>query len=445
MQDNQKTYIVGGTILTMDDQFTIYEDGLLIINGTKIEYVGKNDALLVPQGTEPSNIVDGRKHIIIPGLINTHTHIGMSLFRSLADDKANRLKDVIFPLEQSTLEEKLVYWASMHSISEMIQGGTTCFADMYYFSQSTAKAAKEAHIRALIGESVTSSKAPDAQVPTGAFDILKDLIHEYTHHPLITPSIAPHAPYSLTQIDHKKVAVFAHEYNIPILSHLSEMPFEEEYTLEKFGAKPVPFYASMGLLDQKSTMAHLIFADKEDRAILINQECGIAHNVSANSKSGKGIAPAFEFYQEHARIGLGTDGPMSGNTIDIISQMHVVAKMQKLQHKNPTIMKSEEILAMATIGGAKALHKEKEIGSLEKGKYADITIISTERPNMYPIYNYYAAVVYSAIASDVESVFIHGKCVMKNKALLYIDGSSVRNAAAHYVEKIRSDFSHIIY
>ncbi len=444
MQDNQKTYIVGGTILTMDEHFTIYEDGLIIINGEIIEYVGCKDDTLIPKN-KGNIIVDGNQHIIIPGLINTHTHIGMSLFRSLADDKANRLKDVIFPLEQLTLDEELVYWASIHSISEMIRGGTTCFADMYYFSQHTAKAAAKSHIRALIGQSVTSHKAPDTKGVHEAFDILKDLIYEYTPHPLITPSIAPHAPYSLTLLDHKKVASFAHEHNIPILSHLSEMPFEEGYTVEKFGAKPISFYNSMGLLNQKSTMAHLIFANKEERAMLINQECGIAHNVSANSKSGKGIAPAFEFYQEHARIGLGTDGPMSGNTLDIINQMHVVAKMQKLQHKNPTIMKSIEVLAMATIGGAKALHKEKEIGSLEKGKYADITIISTERPNMYPIYNYYSAIVYSAIASDVESVFIHGKCVMRNKKLLYIDTSSVRKATAHYVEKIKSDFSHIIY
>jgi cytosine/adenosine deaminase-related metal-dependent hydrolase len=444
MLDNTKTYIVGGTILTMDTNFTIYENGLIIIDGEKLEYVGPYTELLVPKDTN-ATIIDAHQNIIIPGLINTHTHSGMSLFRSLADDKANRLKEVIFPLEQSILNEEIVYWASLNSISEMIRGGTTCFADMYYFSQYTAKAATQAQIRALVGQSITSSSAPDAVSIDEGFDSLKNLINEYSKYPLLTPSIAPHAPYSLKLQDHKRVALCAHDYNIPILSHLSEMPFEEQYTLEKFNAKPISFYASMGLLNQKSTMAHLIFADKEERIIVINNQCGVAHNVSANSKSGKGIAPAFEFYHENARIGLGTDGPMSGNTLDIIGQLHVVAKMQKLHHKNPTIMKSEEVLAMATIGGARALHMEKKIGSLEKGKLADIAIISTAAPSMYPIYNYYSAIVYSAIASDVDSVFISGKCVMKNKKVLSIDESAVRDATAHYVKKIRNDFSHIIY
>ena len=439
METDKTTVIKNGLILTMDSSFTIHKEGMILIEGSRISYVGPfRESLLA--GKEPYETIDASNQIVLPGFINTHTHIGMSLFRGLADDTQNRLREIIFPLEKQFVTEDLVYWASLHTLSEMIRGGTTAFADMYYFADKSAEAASRAGVRAIAGESVMSAPAPDAAVPEESYALVRHMITRWRDNPLITPAVAPHAPYSLTRRDAEDTAALSAETGIPILSHLAEMPFEEAATLEKFSLRPVPFYDETGLLNERSVMAHCIFADREDRRILKERNSGIAHNPDANGKSGKGIAPAYEFYTEGARIGIGTDGPMSGNRMDTVGLLGNVSKFQKIRHSDPTVMKPRDVLAMATIGGARALHLESETGSLEEGKAADITMISTDSPAMFPLYDPYAALVYAAEASDVSSVMINGKLVMKERRLLTLDREEIRSGTAWYIEKIRREF-----
>jgi cytosine/adenosine deaminase-related metal-dependent hydrolase len=429
--------ISGAVIITMNENLTVHNPGEIIFDGGIITYIGP-----VRDGDdELCSRIDGSGHIMIPGLINTHTHLGMSLFRTLGDDMANRLKNFIFPLENRVLDADLVYWAALHSLSEMISGGTTTCADMYYFSEATARAADQANIRAVVGQSVTTAPAADAAAPREAFDRLSSLIRDYRNHPRITPAIAPHAPYSLTREDHVSCAVYAAQKDISILSHLAEMPFEEDYTREHFGLPPVEFYLEVGMLGDRSLMAHCINVAKEDISLLKKTGTGIAHNPSANSKSGKGIAPAYQMYKQGCRIGLGTDGPMSVNTQDLISELNLTAKLQKVSLQDPLIMNAREVLYMATMGGARALGMERRIGSLEVGKAADITIISTDSPALFPVYDPYSAIVYGASASDVSHVFVGGKPLLYDRKLLTLDTIAIREASTEYTERIRKDFT----
>ncbi len=437
------TAIVNGTVLTMDDSFTRYDHGMVLISGNTIIYTGHEQKELL-KNVPPSSCLDAEGGIVIPGLINTHTHIGMSFFRTLADDRADRLKKYIFPLEKKFVNPELVYWASLHTISEMLLGGTTMFADMYYFEEMTARAAGESGMRAIAGESVISSPGPDASGFEEGLEITRNLVRNFKDSEMITPAVAPHAPYSLTRNDLELTASFSEENNIPVLSHLAEMPFEEAYTLERHNMRPVPFYDSCGLLTDRSIMAHCIFTEKHDRTTLISRGTGIAHNTGANAKSGKGIAPAYEFYIEGARIGLGTDGPMSGNTMDIIHQLNAVSKFQKTRLHDPTIMTPRQVLEMATIRGAQALHMENSTGSLEPGKRADITIISTDSPAMFPVYDPYAAVVYCASPSDVRTVVSDGKVLVNNKKLLSLDTAGIREAASAFTERIRREADRLV-
>lgn len=436
--------ITNGTILTMDSHWTVHERGMVVIKGNTICEVGPLDlgrleAFQVP----PDGRIDAAGGIVIPGLINTHTHIGMSLFRSLADDRPNRLHEVIFPLERSQVNPRLVHLASLHSLVEMISGGTTCFADMYYHATETARAARQSGIRGVIGQAVAKDGGPDAADFLEAVELVEALHGSLQDDPLLRAAIAPHAPYSLTASELGTCADLSERLDLAILSHLAEMPFEESYVIEHHGLRPIPFYHKCNLLGRRSTMAHCIFASPEDRRLLVETETGIAHNPSANSKSGKGIAPAHEFFQAGARLGLGTDGPMSGNTMDLIHQLGITAKMQKVRLADPTVMTPRQVIRCATIGGAEALHMEQVTGSLEVGKRADIVVIGTDSPAMFPVYDPYAALTYSASPSDVVLTMVDGNILMRERKLTTLDAQAIRAEAGDIVSSIRTRFSHL--
>lgn len=430
-----RTAIYNGTLLTMDASYHQYDQGLLITEDSLIIYVGPFRQELL-SGIAPEHRIDAQGGLIIPGLINTHTHLGMSLFRSLADDTADRLRKVLIPMEKALVNPQLVYYASLHSISEMLLGGTTTCADMYFFADQSARALQESGMRAVVGSSLSSAAGPDAAEFSEGLERLRELMQTCEHSDLTTAAAAPHAPYSLKREDLLKVSRFAADHRLPVLSHLAEMPFEEPYTLEHYQMRPIPFYDSCGLIDDRAVMAHCIFASEEDRKLLISRDCGIAHNVSANSKSAKGIAPAYAFYRAGARIGLGTDGPMSGNTLDLVHLLGMTAKLQKLKEHDATVMHAREVVSMATIGGARALHMEDRIGSLEVGKKADITVFSVDSPAMFPIYDPYSALVYSASPSDVSLVMIDGRIVSSQRRLHTIDTTALREACRTFTGQI---------
>jgi cytosine/adenosine deaminase-related metal-dependent hydrolase len=426
--------IKNGVLITMDSTKTVHEKGMVVINNDVISYAGdENNTLILPN----SKIIDAAGGIIMPGLINTHTHIGMSLFRTLADDTADRLKKYLFPLEKKFVTPELVYWASLYSLTEMIEGGTTTFADMYYFEDVVADAAVKAGVRGILGESVLNFPAPDAKEPFGGFVYTEKFLNSYSNHPLVTPALAPHAPYSLDFENLKKTAALADEWNIPVLSHLAEMPFETRQIAEEYGMSPVELYSKTGLLSPRMTAAHCIYVNDKDINLLKTSGAGVAHNVAANLKGGKGISPALKMFDMGIPIGLGTDGPMSGNTMDLINLLGYTAKIHKLNNKDRTVMPPRKVVEMATISGARALHIEKKTGSLETGKKADIIIVSTDSTSMFPIYDYYSALVYCASPRDVNTVVINGELIMENREIKTFSKKETRSEAEKIVVKIK--------
>ncbi len=426
--------INNGVLITMNSSKAVYEKGMVVINNDTISYAGKeNNTLIQPN----SKVIDAKGGIIMPGLINTHTHIGMSLFRTLADDTADRLKKYLFPLEKKFVTPELVYWASLYSLTEMIEGGTTTFADMYYFEDVVADAAVKAGVRGILGESVLNFPAPDAKEPYGGFACTEKFLNSYSNHPLITPALAPHAPYSLDFENLKKTAALADEWNIPVLSHLAEMPFETRQISEEYGMSPVELYSKTGLLSPRMTAAHCIYVNDKDINLLKNSGAGVAHNVAANLKGGRGVSPALKMFDMGIPIGIGTDGPMSGNTMDLINLLGYTAKIHKLDNKDRTLMPPQKVLEMATIGGARALHIENKTGSLETGKKADIIIVSTDSTSMFPIYDYYSALVYCASPRDVNTVIINGELVMEDRDIKTFSKKETRAAAEKIVVKIK--------
>ena len=375
----------------------------------------------------------------MPGMINTHTHIGMSLFRTLADDTADRLKKYLFPLEKKFVTPELVYWASLYSLTEMIEGGTTTFADMYYFEDIVADAAIKAGVRGILGESILNFPAPDTQEPYGGFKYIEKLLKSYRKHPLITPALAPHAPYSLDFENLKKTAALAEEWDIPILSHLSEMPFEIKQIEDEYGMSPVELYSKAGLLSTRMTAAHCIYVDNKDIALLKTSGTGVAHNVAANLKGAKGISPALKMFDMGIPIGIGTDGPMSGNTMDLVNLLGYTAKIHKLDNKDRTVMPPTKVIEMATIGGARALHIEDKTGSLVKGKKADVIIVSTESTAMFPIYDYYSALVYCASPRDVNTVIINGDLIMEDRKIKTFNKKETKAEAEKIVINIKKE------
>ena len=428
--------ITNGVLLTINKDMEIFEKGEVHIRGDRIVYAGQEPDTPV----QASRTIDAEECIIMPGMVNAHTHCGMSLFRTLADDHPDRLRRFIFPLEKKFVTPELVYWASLHGIREMIEGGVTTFTDMYYFEEQVAEAAEQAGIRGVLGETIVNFPAPDAAEPYGGMVYAGDFVRKYKGHSLITPAVAPHAPYTLDAEHLEKTAHLAEEWDVPVLTHLAEMPFEVEQIHREHGMSPTAWYHSLGLLNPRLVAAHCIFVDDEDIRLLKGEDAGIAHNPVANMKGGKGIAPAVKMLDEGLRLGMGTDGPMSGNTLDLINLMGYTAKIHKLDRRDRTVLAAPEVVHMATMGGAKALHREDEIGSLEAGKKADVAVVSTKGTSMYPIYDYYSALVYSAGPSDVETVIVDGRIVLERKKIITFDPGKVKRETDKIVSSIKKDF-----
>lgn len=405
-------------ILTMNEKMDIIENGIILIEGKIIKYIGDNKAKRLYENKEGIRIIDGNNGIAMPGMINCHCHGAMVHFRSLADDHKDRLKKYLFPLEKKHVDKKFVYDGSRYAIAELLLSGVTSFSDMYYFEDEVAKAAKDMGIRAVLCETVVDFPSPDSKEAFGGLEYAKEFIEKWKNDELITPGIAPHAIYTNNDESLLKAYKIAKEYDVPMQMHVAEMDYELSGCIEKTGLTPVGYLDKLGVLDSRFIAAHSILVNDDDIEILKKRKVKISHNIGANAKGAKGVMPIMKFMDKGIEIGLGSDGPMSGNTLDIISQMSQVGKIHKLFNNDRTILKASEIMKMATIGGAKVLGLDKKVGSLEVGKIADIAIFETDSINMNPIYDYYSTIVYSANPSNVDAVIVNGKIVVKNKKLL---------------------------
>lgn len=422
-QERADLVITNGYVVTMDDAKTIIENGTVVIRDSKIIAVG--DASIAAKFTAAKTI-EARGAIVMPGMINTHTHASMTVFRGLGDDVRDRLTRYIFPLEKALVDREVVYWGALHGFVEMVEGGTTTFADMYYFEDEVARAAKKLGIRGLVGETIINFPAPDAKEPYGGLALAKKLAADFRDDPLITPAFAPHAPTTLDAEHLREIARESARLNVPVLLHLAETTEEADSLRKTHNQTPVEFIDSVGLLNRRLVAAHCIFVNDSDIELIKARDAGVAHNMVANIKSAKGVAPALKMFAQGLRIGLGTDGPMSGNTLDVLGQLGYVAKLHKLDQHDRNVMPAITVVEMATRGGARALHMEDRIGSLEVGKLADIVLIDRDATNMIPFYDVYSTLVYAAGPKDVRTTIIHGRVIMEDRTVVTLDTAEVK-------------------
>ncbi|MCE4934390.1 amidohydrolase [Aliivibrio fischeri] len=433
---NADLIINNGQVLTVNADMEVIDDGVVVVKNDKIIAVG--DEKLLEQYYAPKNI-DANDGIVMPGMINAHNHLPMIAFRGLGEEGiSNRLFAYFFPLEAQKLSRELIYNATKLGAIDLAQSGVTTYADMYYHMDEMAKATKEVGLRAVLGETVIKFPVVDAKQPYGGIQYAKSFIEEYQNDPLITPAYAPHAVYTVSKEKLQEINQLSEDYDVPVLIHVAEFPNEEARIKEPTKAtSPVEYLEEIGVLDERMVIAHGIHLSQHDQALLKQADAGVVYNPMANAKGATGIAPAWDMFRADMRVGLGTDGPMSSNQVDLWRTLSYAANMQRLKNSDRTIMIPEQVIEMATIGGAKALHMEDEIGSLEVGKKADIIIVETQSANMMPSYDPYATLVYQANPSNVDTTIVNGKVVMEQRQMKTIQLDDIRQS----VEAFESDIA----
>ncbi|MUK25924.1 amidohydrolase [Aliivibrio fischeri] len=433
---NADLIINNGQVLTVNADMEVIDDGVVVVKDDKIIAVG--DEKLLEQYYAPKNI-DANDGIVMPGMINAHNHLPMIAFRGLGEEGiSNRLFAYFFPLEAQKLSRELIYNATKLGAIDLAQSGVTTYADMYYHMDEMAKATKEVGLRAVLGETVIKFPVVDAKQPYGGIQYAKSFIEEYQNDPLITPAYAPHAVYTVSKEKLQEINQLSEDYDVPVLIHVAEFPNEEARIKDPTKAtSPVEYLEEIGVLDERMVIAHGIHLSQHDQALLKQADAGVVYNPMANAKGATGIAPAWDMFRADMRVGLGTDGPMSSNQVDLWRTLSYAANMQRLKHSDRTIMIPEQVIEMATIGGAKALHMEDEIGSLEVGKKADIIIVETQSANMMPSYDPYATLVYQANPSNVDTTIVNGKVVMEQRQMKTIQLDDIRQS----VEAFESDIA----
>ncbi|MGB7068848.1 MAG: amidohydrolase [Pyrinomonadaceae bacterium] len=439
---NADLLIVGGTVVTMDAERRMIENGAVAIKGDEIVAVGRTDEIV--KKYRGRQTINAAGKVVVPGLINTHTHVPMSLFRGIADDLDLQewLTKFIFPAEAKNVDEPFVRAGTRLGLAEMIRGGTTTYCDMYYFEDAIADETKKAGMRGVLGETILDFPAPDNKTWEAGLAYTEKFIKKWQNDSLIVPAVAPHAPYTVSQEHLLEARDLSNKLNAPLLIHLAEANTETEFVRQKHqGKRPVEFVDGIGFLTDRTIAAHVIQANENELNILNARGVGIAHNPQSNMKLGAGVAPVPSMLKRGMRVGLGTDGAASNNDLSMWEEMDTASKLQKLHTGDPKMLPAEEAFAMATIGGARALHMEKMIGSIEAGKRADIVIVDFDSLHQTPMYNVYSHLVYATKAADVRTVVINGKIVMRDKSLLTLNENDIKKDAKAYRKKIINSLS----
>ncbi len=430
--------VAGGTIVTMDGERQVMDDGAIAVKGDAIAAVGKRAEI---EGKYSAvRRIDARGKLVLPGLINGHTHAPMTLLRGLKDDVTLQewLEKSIFPAEAKNVNEQYVRWGTRLAALEMIRGGTTTYADMYYFEDAIAEETKAAGMRGVLGETVIDFPVPDSKTPQQSLEYIERFLKKWKGDALIHAAVAPHSVYTDSEKTLRDSAALARKYGAPILIHVAETKKEVDDSLAKNGMTPVAYLDKLGVLGPDVLAAHCVWVDAGDRALLAKREVGCVHNPSSNMMLASGVAPVVQMRAEGVRLGLGTDGPAgSNNDLDLMEEMDLAAKLQKVTRMDPRALGARAALEMATIEGARALHMEREIGSLEAGKKADIIVIGLHAPHAVPMYDVYSQIVYALKGSDVETVVIGGKVVMRYGRVLTVDDRAVMAKAREYGAKVK--------
>ena len=433
--------LTNGTLLPLSpDSEPIIDGALAVANGW---ITGLGAKAHVEKYFEARRTIDARGGLIMPGLVNAHNHAAMTSYRGMADDLplVDWLTHYIFPAESKSDGDQ-VYWSTLLACSEMIRSGTTTFCDMYLFEDRVAQAAKEAGMRALVGEVLYDFPSPNYGPLNKGLEYTEALIIRWQGDPLISAAVEPHALYTCSPGLLGQCQDLADRYGVPMIIHLAETRSEVEEISQKYGKRPVNHMENLGLLSPSLIACHCVWLTEAEMDLLARRGVKVVHNPESNMKLASGVAPIPELLAKGVTVGLGTDGCASNNNLDLFQEMDSAAKLHKVHRLDPTVMPSDVVLHMATLGGAKVLGLDREIGSLEVGKKADIIILDLNRPHLQPIYNIASHLVYSATGADVRDVIINGQLIMQDRQLLTLDETEILKKMQIIKGKILQRVSH---
>jgi 5-methylthioadenosine/S-adenosylhomocysteine deaminase len=430
--------VTGGTVVTVDAAGRVIENGAVAIDGADIAAV--DTAAAIAKQFRGRETIDASGQIVLPGLINTHTHAPMVLYRGLADDLPlmEWLNNYIFPAESKTVSPEFVRAGTRLAALEMIESGTTTFADMYYFEEEIARETRSAGLRGVLGQTVIQFPVADAKTPADALARTETFINEFKGDPLITPAVAPHAIYTLDGPTLRAARELSKRHDVPTLIHLAESRDETKVAEERRASSPVAYLEGLGFLGPGVVGAHGVWVSDADIQVLKMRNVGISHNPESNMKTASGVAPIPKYLRAGVSIGLGTDGAASNNDLDMFEAMRVAALLAKHESADPSTLSARTVLEMATIRGARALGMEGRIGSLEPRKRADLITVSVSGARQTPMYDPISHLVYVIHGDDVRNAVVNGKVLMRDRNVLTLDAPAVIAEARSWAAKVRA-------
>jgi len=430
--------VTGGIVVTVDADRRILSPGAVAIDGTSIVAVDRADQIAAR--FRSAEVIDASGRVVLPGLINTHTHAPMVLYRGLADDLAlmEWLQKYIFPAEAKTVSPEFVRAGTRLAALEMIESGTTTYADMYYFEEAIAEETRRAGLRAVLGQTIIQFPVADAKTPAEGLSRAEAFIKAWRNDDLIVPAVAPHAMYTLDEASLKASRALADRYGVPVLIHLAETRAEVDGSRKDHGLSPTAYLESLGFWGPRTVAAHTVWMSDEDIAILARRGIGASHNPESNMKLASGAAPVLKLRAAGVATGLGTDGAASNNDLDMFEAMRQAAFLQKLQSGDPRALGAATALDMATREGARALAMDRLVGSLEPGKRADLIVVGMDAARQVPMYDPVSHLVYVTRGDDVQTTIVNGRVLMRDRRVLTLDAAQVVAEARAWAEKVRA-------
>lgn len=432
--------LTNALLLPCTPNMPVVDVGWVQVDGETITATGAG----APPTIAGAETVDLGGDILMPGMVNPHCHIAMTLFRGLGEDVDDRLYRYVLPMERKFVTPDMVRAGTALGVYEMISSGVTAVADMYYFEAEVGRVIDRAGMRGVVGQTIADFNPPDHKTIDEGFALTEELVAEFRGHPRVTPSIAPHAPYSTGIAVMNRVARWADDNpDVPVQIHLAEMDSEMEWCAKTHGMRPVEVVEKAGLLRKGLICAHCLHVNESDIKKMAHAQVCVAHNARSNAKAGRGIAPVEAMRRAGLPVGIGTDGPMSGNGLDLFSQFGPVTMFQKLLGHSRKPMPVVEVIRMATIEGAKVLGMDDRIGSIEPGKQADLVRIDLSAPRLQPIYDPYATLVYSTMADDVRDVMVAGRWLMRDREVLTLERKKVMRDALQVASAFKAEMQRI--
>ncbi|MEP7306055.1 MAG: amidohydrolase [Acidobacteriota bacterium] len=430
--------VIGGTLVTASPDHRILSPGAIAIAGADIVAVDRPE--VIASRYRAASTIDARDQIVLPGLVNTHTHAPMVMFRGLADDLAlmEWLQKYIFPAEAKTVSPSMVRIGTRLAALEMIESGTTTYADMYYFEEEIGRATRDAGLRGVLGQTIIQFPVADAKTPVEGLARAERFIKEFKGDALIVPAVAPHALYTNDETTLRAAASLARRYQVPLIIHLAETEDEVKIAREQHQATPTGYLESIGFWGPLTLAAHAVWVTDDDVSILQRRGVGLSHNPESNMKLASGTAPVGKYLAAGLALGLGTDGAASNNDLDMFEAMRQASFLAKHATHDPTVLPAVQALDLATIGGARALGMDAVIGSLEVGKRADIITVSVGASRQTPLYDPVSHLVYVTRGDDVQNTIVNGRVLMRNRRVRTLDRAAVIAAANQLAPTVRA-------